>query len=90
MKPFFSDKGVNTGKISLIEYNKIIYDDDRVAATFKLKKFELTNDFIVKSIDNVNPIDVMFGKYASHPSFKYASHPSFRGCNKTKFSPSIC
>ena len=76
MKPFFSDKGVNTGKITLNEDNKIISDDDRVAETlnsffdetFKLKKFELTSDFIVKSIDNVNPIDVIIGKYTCHPS----------------------
>ena len=55
MKPFFSDKGVNTGKITLIEDNKIISDDDRVAETLnpffdetvKLKKFELTSDFLV-------------------------------------------
>ena len=76
MKPFFSDKGVNTGKITLIEDNKMISDDDRVAETLnsffdetvKLKKFELTSDFIVKSIDNVNPIDVIIGKYACHLS----------------------
>ena len=76
MKTFFSDKGVNTGKITLIGDNKIISDDDRVAETLnsffdetiKLKKFELTSDFIVTSIDNVNPIDVIIGKYASHPS----------------------
>ena len=75
MKPFFSDKGVNTGKITLIEDNKLT-SDDRVAETLnsffdetvKLKKFELTSDFIVKSIDNVHPIDVIIGKYASHPS----------------------
>ena len=76
MKPFFSDKGVNTGKITINEDNKIISDDDRVAETLnssfdetvKLKKFELTSDFIVKSIDDVNPIEGIIGKYASHPS----------------------
>ena len=76
MKPSFSDKGVNTRKITLIENNKIISDDDRVAETLdsffdetvRLKKFKLTSDFIVKSIDNVNPIDVIIGKYACHPS----------------------
>ena len=76
MKPFFSDKCVNTGKITLIEDNKIISDDDGVAETLnsffdetvKLKKFELTSDFIVKSIDNVNPIDVIIGRYTCHPS----------------------
>ena len=76
MKPFFSDKGVNTGKISLIEDNKSISDDDRVAETLnsffdetvKLKKFELTSNFIVISIDNVNPIGVIIGKYACYPS----------------------
>ena len=76
MKPFFSDNGVSTGKITLIEDNKIISDDDRVAEslnsffdeTFKLKKFELTSDFIVKSIDDVNLIDVIIGKYTCHPS----------------------
>ena len=76
MKPFFSDKGVNTGKIIIIEDNKIISDDDRVTETLnsffdetvKLKKFDLTSDFIVKSIDDVNPIVVIIGKYAIHPS----------------------
>ena len=66
MKPFFSDKGVNTGKITLIEDNKIISDDRVADETVKLKK--LTSDFIVKSIDNVNPIDVIIRKYACHPS----------------------
>ena len=28
MKPFFSDKCVNTGKITLIEDNQILSDDD--------------------------------------------------------------
>ena len=67
MKPFFSDKGVNTCKITLIEDNKIISDDDRVAETLK-SFFELTSAFIVKSIDNVNPNDVIIGKYACHAS----------------------
>ena len=76
MKPFFSDKGVNTGKITLIEDNQIISADDRVAETLnsffdetvKLKKLELTSDFIGNPNDNDDAIDVIIRKYASHPS----------------------
>ena len=70
MKPFFSDKGVNTSKITLIEDNQIISADDRVAETLnsffdetvKLKKLELTSDFIVNPNDNVDAIDVIIRK----------------------------
>ena len=76
MKPFFSDKGVNTGKITLIEDNQIISANDRVAETLnsffdetvKLKKLELTSDFIGNPNDNVDAIDVIIRKYACHPS----------------------
>ena len=58
MKPFLSDKGVNTGKVTLIEDNKIISDDDSVAETLnsffdetvKLKKFELLNQLITLTL----------------------------------------
>ena len=38
VKPFFSDKGINSSKITLVEKNAIIVDEEKIANTMKYPK----------------------------------------------------
>ena len=76
MKPFLTDKGVNSQKISLIENEKILSTDVDVAETLNSYFSEATksqsineNSYILnKTINITDPIDVAVKKFESHPS----------------------
>ena len=76
MKPFFSDKGVSTNKITLIEGDNIISKDEEVA--------EIMNSFFENAVSELeieeptqyltdcsnidDEVDAIIRKYSSHPS----------------------
>ena len=78
MKPFFSDKGVNTKGITLIEGDTIISDDTEVAEIlnkyFKTAVEELDieepSEYLTDSSTENDPLDKIFVKYAHHPSIR--------------------
>ena len=76
MKPFLTDKGVNSQKISLIENEKILSTDVDVAETLNSHFSEATkslsineNSYILnKTINITDSIDVALKKFELHPS----------------------
>ena len=76
MKPFFSDKGVKNGSITLIEGGNIISDDKDVANT--LNNFfenavsslgiQIPEEFITDTTDISDPIEAIVARYSNHPS----------------------
>ena len=76
MKPFLTDKGIHSGKITLIENDKILSEDGEVAETLNVffsdapKKLGIVeNSYILSNTSNLtDPIDVAIKKFESHPS----------------------
>ena len=46
VKPFFSDKGVNSSKITLVEKNVIVVDEEKIA--------NITNNYFISITKNLN------------------------------------
>ena len=76
MKPFFSNKGASTSKITLIENDKIVSEDIEVANALNtffsesVKSLDIT-ELLVHMVDNTNiddPIDAIILEYSNHPS----------------------
>ena len=51
VKPFFSDKGVKSSKITLVEKNVIVVDEEKIA--------NITNNYFISITKNLNlkPLD---------------------------------
>ena len=78
MKPFFSDKGAGTSKITLVEDDKIISEDQDVANT--LNSFfdnavpslglYIPEEHIMETTGVTDPIEAIILKYSRHPSIQ--------------------
>ena len=89
MKPFVTDKGINSDKITLIENDKILHEDGEVAEI--LNNFFsdapknlgiVENSYILSGITNfTDPVDKAIQKFGLHPSIleirKRVTGPSF-------------
>ena len=71
MKPFFSNKTVNSEKITLIENDEVISDDQEIANKFSNFYASVVENL---GIDNQNmklndeDIENVIGKFKNHPS----------------------
>ena len=89
VKPFLTDKGTTSRKITLIESGEILTEDVKVAETLNCffsdapKKLNITvNQYLLNSTDGLNdPVDIALKKFDSHPSIlqirKYVSNTTF-------------
>ena len=89
VKPFLTDKGTTSRKITLIESGEILTEDVKVAETLNSffsdapKKLNITvNQYLLNSTDWLNdPVDIALKKFDSHPSIlqirKYVSNTTF-------------
>ena len=77
VKPFLTDKGVNTPKITLIENQLIVNADFEVAETLNsflsvaTKSLHINeNHYILNdTLDLTDPIDIALKKFESRPAF---------------------
>ena len=75
VKPFLSDKGAQTSKITLINNYKVVSDDTLISEIFN-KFFKCAvktlgikeNDDSLKSSLSEDPVDNALEKYENHPS----------------------
>ena len=75
-KPFLTDKGVNSNKITLIENENILSTDGEVAETLNsffsdaTKSLDIIeNSYILNdTFELTDPIDIALKKFKSHPS----------------------
>ena len=84
VNPLFTDKGITTDKITLIENNLIVSDDKNVAEIFNnffsnavknlnidyYEHFSFDRYFLCKDIENNDPILKAIEKYENHPSIQ--------------------
>ena len=77
-KPYFSNKGLTSKQITLIEGDKIISDDQNVAETFntffenavKSLGINIETGHANDSVSLSDPVDAAIKKYENHPSIK--------------------
>ena len=67
VKPSFSDKGVNSSKISLVEKNAIIVDENKIANIMNDCFINITKTLNLKTL-NKSQIDI--DKFENHISIK--------------------
>ena len=67
VKPSFSDKGVNSSKITLVEKSSIIVDENKIANIMNNYFINITKTFSLKTL-NKNQIDI--GNFGNHISIK--------------------
>ena len=89
VKPFLTDKGTTSRKITLIESGEILTEDVKVAETLNCffsdapKRLNITvNQYLLNSTHGLNdPVDIALKKFDSHPSIlqirKYVSNTTF-------------
>ena len=78
MKPFFSDKGVKNGSITLIEGGNFISEDKDVANTISnffenavtSLGFQVPEEFITDTTNISDPIEATVARYSNHPSIR--------------------
>lgn len=76
MKPVFSDKGTRSSKITLIEGDRIIFEDTEVAKTLNTcfdnavasLNINVPKECITDTTDTIDLIDKIILKYSNHPS----------------------
>ena len=78
VKPFFSNNGSHRGNIKLVEGDKLLQDDSKVA--------EELNNFFKEAFSN---LDVNENSYIINPDSINISDPIEKGISKYKFHPSI-
>ena len=72
VKPSFSDKGVNSSKITLVEKNSIIVDEKKIANIMNNDFINITKTLSLKTL-NKSQIDI--DKFENHISIKkYTKH----------------
>ena len=60
VKPFFSDKGVNSSKITLVEKNAIVVDEEKIAYIMNNHFINVTRNLNLKPLDkNKDDIDIL-------------------------------
>ena len=60
VKPFFSDKGVNSSKITLVEKNVIVVDEEKIAYIMNNHFINVTRNLNLKPLDkNKDGIDIL-------------------------------
>ena len=65
VKPFFSDKGVNSSKITLVEKNAILVDEEKIAYIMNNHFINVTKNLNLKPLDK-NKVDIdMFENHIS-------------------------
>ena len=89
VKPFFSNKFINNERITLIENDEVISDDQKIANTFSnfyasvVENLGIDNENMKLSDEN---IDSLVDKFKNHPSIlKIKQH--YNSENKFSFSP---
>ena len=77
VKPFLTEKGVNFGKITLVDENEgVISDDCKISNTFSeyfenaAKKSDLSNSYSLNDIEptSIGPLENALNKFNGHPS----------------------
>ena len=69
LKPFFSDKGLNSSKITLVEQNAVVVDEEKIANIMDNYFINIAKNLNLKPLDK-NKFDIdIFGNHVSNKKY---------------------
>ena len=71
IKPFFSNKGLNTNKLMLIENNNLISEESVLANTMNQYFTNITKQLNIKKSSQLKNLEDMINCYHNHISIKF-------------------